>query len=73
MENGNPKYTDLILNNPDKLPITQVMAKYFIASWSGPIVQDKRYIEQYYTLPELDVCLCTPLCWASSFRSDKED
>jgi len=52
MENGYPKYTDLIMNNPDKLPITQAMAKYFIASWSGPIVQDKRYIEQYYTMPE---------------------
>ncbi|WP_409342399.1 extracellular solute-binding protein [Paenibacillus sp. MBLB4367] len=52
LENGYPKYTDKILNNPDKLPITQAMAKYFIASWSGPIVQDKRYIEQYFTLPE---------------------
>lgn len=52
MESGYPKYTDLILNNPDKLPITQAMAKYFIANWSGPIVQDKRYIEQYFTMPE---------------------
>ncbi|WNQ09057.1 extracellular solute-binding protein [Paenibacillus aurantius] len=52
MENGYPKYTDTILNNPDKLPVTQAMAKYFIASWSGPIVQDKRYIEQYFALPE---------------------
>ncbi|MFK7694544.1 extracellular solute-binding protein [Paenibacillus sp. HJGM_3] len=52
MENGYPKYTDLILNNPNKLPITQAMAQNFIANWSGPIVQDKRYIEQYFTLPE---------------------
>lgn len=52
MENGYPKYTDTILNNPNKLPITQAMAQYFIANWSGPIVQDKRYIEQYFTLPE---------------------
>ncbi|GAA3410272.1 extracellular solute-binding protein [Paenibacillus hodogayensis] len=52
LDNGYPKYTDTILNNPDKLPITQAMAKYFIASWSGPIVQDKRYIEQYFTMPE---------------------
>ncbi|OCT11242.1 ABC transporter substrate-binding protein [Paenibacillus pectinilyticus] len=51
MENGYPKYTDLILNNPDKLPIAQAMAKYFQASWNGPFVQDKRYIEQYYTIP----------------------
>lgn len=52
LDNGYPKYTDMIMNNPDKLPITQAMAKYFIAGWSGPIVQDKRYIEQYYTIPE---------------------
>ncbi|NQX64151.1 extracellular solute-binding protein [Paenibacillus qinlingensis] len=51
LENGYPKYTDLIMNNPDKLPVTQAMAKYFQASWSGPFVQDKRYIEQYYTIP----------------------
>lgn len=52
MDNGYPKYTDVILNNPDKLPIAQAMAKYFQASYSGPFVQDKRYIEQFYTLPE---------------------
>lgn len=52
MENGQPKYTDLILKNPDNLPIAQAMAKYFIAAWSGPILQDKRYIEQFYVLPE---------------------
>lgn len=50
MENGYPKYTDLIMNNPDKLPITQAMAKYFVASWSGPIIQDVRYQEQYLSL-----------------------
>ncbi|WP_338130674.1 hypothetical protein [Cohnella ginsengisoli] len=52
MDNGYPKYTDLIMNNPDKLPVTQAMAKYFLASFNGPIVQDKRYIEQYFTMPE---------------------
>lgn len=52
MENGYPKYTDVIMNNPDKLPIAQAMAKYFTAGWSGPFVQDKRYMEQYYTLQE---------------------
>ncbi|MFC0210994.1 extracellular solute-binding protein [Paenibacillus chartarius] len=51
MENGYPKYTDLIMNNPDKLPISQAMAKYFQSGWSGPYVQDKRVIEQYYTIP----------------------
>lgn len=52
MENGYPKYMDVVLNNPDKLPIAQAMAKFFQASYSGPFVQDKRYIEQFYTMPE---------------------
>ncbi|MGG1515711.1 extracellular solute-binding protein [Paenibacillus oryzisoli] len=51
MENGYPKYTDIIMKNPDKLPMTQAMAKYFQSSWNGPFVQDKRVIEQYYTIP----------------------
>ncbi|MFD0961071.1 extracellular solute-binding protein [Paenibacillus chungangensis] len=50
MVDGYPKYTDLIMNNPDGLPITQAMAQNFIASWSGPMVQDKRYLEQYLQL-----------------------
>ncbi|CAI6079481.1 extracellular solute-binding protein [Cohnella sp. JJ-181] len=51
MENGYPKFTDLIMNNPDKLPMSQAMAKYFQSGWNGPFVQDKRVIEQYYTIP----------------------
>lgn len=51
MENGYPKYTDTILKNPDGLPMAQAMARYFTASWSGPFVQDKRYLEQYYVEP----------------------
>lgn len=50
MVDGYPKYTDKILKNPDGLPITQAMAQNFIASWSGPMVQDKRYMEQYFQL-----------------------
>ncbi len=42
-----PHYTDLILNNPDGLSISSVMTKYFRASYGGPFVQDKRYMEQY--------------------------
>ncbi|WP_019424548.1 extracellular solute-binding protein [Paenibacillus sp. OSY-SE] len=52
MENGYPKYTDEIMNNPDGLPVAQAMAKYMPVNWSGPFVQDKRYIEQYIELPE---------------------
>ena len=31
MVNGYPKYTDLIMNNPDKLPLSQAMGAHFRA------------------------------------------
>lgn len=52
-----PTYTDMILNNPDKLSVPQAMAKYIRAGYGGPTVQDKRYIEQYYTLPQQKAAL----------------
>lgn len=52
MENGQPKYTDIILNNPDKLPITNAMGRYIRAIYSGPFIQDKGYITQYLALPQ---------------------
>ncbi|WP_308421828.1 extracellular solute-binding protein [Paenibacillus radicis (ex Gao et al. 2016)] len=52
MVDGYPAYTDLILANPDKLAPSQALAMYTRASYFGPFVQDKRYIEQYYSLPE---------------------
>ncbi|WP_425271769.1 extracellular solute-binding protein [Paenibacillus protaetiae] len=52
MKDGYPTYTDLILNNPDKLAPSQALAMYTRASYFGPFVQDTRYMEQYYTLPE---------------------
>lgn len=52
MVNGQPKYTDLILNNPDKLSPTQAMGKNFIASYEFVGPDDDRYNEQYYTLQE---------------------
>lgn len=50
MENGYPKYTDLLMKNPDKLAPAQAMSKYIRANYNGPFVQDKRYIEQYLAL-----------------------
>lgn len=47
MKDGYPTYTDLIMNNPDGLPVSQAMASHFRASWGGPFVQDMRYYEQY--------------------------
>lgn len=52
MVNGYPKYTDLIMRNPEKLTIAQAMAQHFRANFYGPFVQDKRYVEQYFLLPE---------------------
>jgi putative aldouronate transport system substrate-binding protein len=52
MKDGYPAYTDLILQNPDKLAPSQALAMYNRASYFGPFVQDIRYLEQYYMLPE---------------------
>lgn len=48
---GKPIYTDVILNNPNGLPVTQAMAQYIRAVYNGPFVQDLGYIEQYLVLP----------------------
>ncbi len=52
LEGGDPKYTDLIMKNPDQLSVAQAMGKYFRANYPSPGLADDRYIEQYYTLPE---------------------
>lgn len=50
MENGYPKYTDLVMKNPDKLAPAQALSLYIRGNYSGPFIQDKRYIEQYLAL-----------------------
>ncbi|MFD2614420.1 extracellular solute-binding protein [Paenibacillus gansuensis] len=52
LENGYPKYTEVITKNPEGLPMQQAMAQHNRAGWDGPFVQDVRYIEQYAVLPE---------------------
>ncbi|WP_121609112.1 extracellular solute-binding protein [Mesobacillus foraminis] len=52
MVDGYPTYTKEITDNPEGLPMTQALGKYIRASYGGPLVQDKRYLEQYYELPE---------------------
>lgn len=47
MEGDYPRFTDNVMANPDGLPITQAMARYNLASFSGPFLHDKRYSEQY--------------------------
>ncbi|NOV01091.1 extracellular solute-binding protein [Paenibacillus planticolens] len=50
MENGYPKYTDLLMKNPDKLAPAQAMSMYVRGSYNGPFIQDKRYAEQFFTM-----------------------
>jgi len=50
MENGYPKYTDLLMKNPDKLAPAQTISMYARGSYNGPFVQDKRYAEQFFVL-----------------------
>lgn len=52
MKDGYPTYTDLIMRNPDKLAPSQALAMYTRASYFGSFVQDVRYMEQYFVLPE---------------------
>ncbi|OCT10751.1 ABC transporter substrate-binding protein [Paenibacillus pectinilyticus] len=52
MDNGYPKYTDLLMNNPEKLSLAQAMGLYIRGNTSGPFVQDVRYLEQYYTMKQ---------------------
>ena len=52
MVDGHPKYTELITNNPEGLSMSNIMSKYMRSTTSGPFVQDKRYVEQYYELQQ---------------------
>lgn len=49
---GYPKYTDLITNNPDGLDMSSAMGAYMRSGYNGIFMQDTRYIEQYYSLPQ---------------------
>ena len=51
MVNGYPTFTELVTRNP-KLPMAQAMAGYTRSNSNGPFIQDVRYIEQYYNLPQ---------------------
>ncbi|MGN0906271.1 MAG: extracellular solute-binding protein [Bullifex sp.] len=47
MVNGYPTYTDFVNQNKD-----DVMSKYMRCSVNGAMIQDPRYLEQYYDTPE---------------------
>lgn len=52
MIDGYPTYTDNITHNEEGLSMTAAMALYTRSFDRGPFVQDKRYLEQYSSMPE---------------------
>lgn len=52
MENGYPKYTELVTNNADGLTTQQVLSSYAGLDFLGSYRQDYRYIQQYYSMPQ---------------------
>lgn len=46
MEGDYPKYTDLLMNNPD-MSISEAFGLYGRSSYNGPFVQRREYFEQY--------------------------
>lgn len=59
MDNGYPKYTELVTNNPNGQPIATMGTFYTRAFKDGPFVQDRRYFEQYMALPQQQESLKT--------------
>jgi putative aldouronate transport system substrate-binding protein len=51
IENGEYKFTDLVLNNPDGLPMDRAISKYTPAGISARLYQDPRYWDQMMALP----------------------
>ena len=49
---GYPKYTDTITKNSEGLTMNQAMAMYMRSHIAGPYINDKRYLEQYYQMPQ---------------------
>ncbi len=48
MVDDEPKYTDLILNNPNGLTVSTALGMYTRANTGGMCIQDSRYLLQYY-------------------------
>lgn len=51
MVGGFPKWKDAIVK-PPKLPLAQSIAQHARSNFSGPFVQDIRYLQQYFAFPE---------------------
>ncbi len=52
MVDNYPTYTDVIMKNPEGLSMGAAMGKYIRGNQTGPFIQAKEYLEQYYSLPQ---------------------
>lgn len=52
MREGVPVYTEEITHNPQGLTFDGSLVRFSRATYYGPFVQDKRYIDQFYELPQ---------------------
>ncbi len=52
MKDNYPTYTETVTKNSEGLSFGQALSKYTRAAFCGPFIQDKRYIEQYYSLDQ---------------------
>jgi len=49
MVDGFPQYTDVVLKNPEGLSVAQALSNYARGHQNGPVVQDTRVNDQYYS------------------------
>jgi len=52
MVNGRATYTPQMFNNPRGWSFGQSLGAYVRSVYGGPFIQDERYVEQYFALPE---------------------
>lgn len=52
MDNGYPRFMPTVTNDPGGLPLAHSLSRHIISNFSGPLVQDKRMLEQYLGIPE---------------------
>lgn len=52
MENGYPKYTDVVTKNPEGKSMSLAMSDFMRSHYDGPFIQDKRYFEQFMKYPD---------------------
>ena len=57
IENDLPMMTDVVLKNPDGLPIGQAWSVYARGVYPGPYFSEKRFLEIYYVYPEQTAAL----------------